>query len=244
MEAKIYSMKTTPLFLLLAATLLSVSAQTPMSSPSDHPSLIIRKSVDPIMPQRLLELGIVDGEVRVVLSIDSSGKLSEWLVLGYTHPALADSVVAAIKRWEFDAPLWRGEPVSVQREVKFRFESRGAVISINAGTYMENFLAQRFPDRYVFHPCTLQDLDRIPTPLNASAPAHGKRPVEKGLEMVTVEFFIDQTGAVRMPSVVSADDRDLAAASVEAVRGWRFEPPTRQGQPVLVRAQQTFRFQP
>ena len=60
---------------------------------------------------------------------------------------------------------------------------------------------------------------------------------------VTVEFYIDQEGKVRVPSVSRelADDR-LAAVAVAAVEQWRFEPPLRRKQPVLVLAQQVFRF--
>lgn len=195
------------------------------------------------MPQRLIEQGIQDGEVRLVISVDSTGKLKEWLVIGYTHPVLADAVVAAVKRWDFEPPRWRGEPISIQRELQFRLESHGTVVSMYAGTYIDAYLAQRFPDRYVFRPCTLKELDRIPTPLNATAPISPKRIEGPGERHVTVEFFIEPSGAVRMPSVVSSEDPDLEAASVQAVRDWRFEPPTRNGRPTLVHVQQTFRFQ-
>jgi TonB family protein len=61
--------------------------------------------------------------------------------------------------------------------------------------------------------------------------------------VVTVEFYIDQEGKVRVPAVAreDADDR-LATVAVAAVEQWRFEPPMRDKQPVLVLAQQDFRF--
>lgn len=59
---------------------------------------------------------------------------------------------------------------------------------------------------------------------------------------VTVSFYIDEQGAVRMPYVLGQPNLELADLAVEAVRQWKFEPPTRQGRPVLVHAQQLFRF--
>lgn len=238
-------MKTSLLLSVLFLAALPLSAAEP-STPAEtgRPTLVIRKSPNPITPSRLAELGILDGEVRLVINVDAMGKLSEWLVVGYTHPALADAVVAAVKRWEFEPPHFHGEPVSVQRELQFRFESHGAVVSIDSATYIESYLAQHFPERYVFRPCSLKDLDRIPTPLNAPPPtlAPAKRLGVQGESHVTVEFFIDPSGVTRMPSVIASEDPELAAASVQAVRDWRFEPPTERGRPTLVHVQQTFRF--
>jgi len=61
--------------------------------------------------------------------------------------------------------------------------------------------------------------------------------------VVTVDFYIDEEGKVRVPAVDRdvAEDR-LAAAAVSAVEQWRFEPPLRKGHPVLVQVQQDFRF--
>lgn len=235
----------TPLFLLiLAATLSAAAAASSRSNDNDRPLLVIRKQDNPIAPQRFSELGILDGEVRAVISVDSTGKLNECLIIGYSHPALGDAVTAAIKRWEFDPPRLNGEAVSVQRELQFRFESRGTVVSIDSASYIESYLSQRFPGRDAFWPCSFKELDRIPTPTNTPTPIPTKKPAKPGENHVTVEFFIDTAGAARMPSVIAAEDPDLAAACVQAVRDWRFEPPTRQGKPALVRVQQTFRFQP
>jgi TonB family protein len=59
---------------------------------------------------------------------------------------------------------------------------------------------------------------------------------------VSVDFYIDETGVVRMPAVSPRDNIELTALSLEALRQWRFEPPTRNGKPVLVKASQVFSF--
>lgn len=232
--------------LALALTLLFVAAPLgaqPISmAENNHPKLVVRKSENPIVPQRLMDTGVVDGEVRLEISVDSDGKLAEYLVLGYTHPGLVDATISALKRWEFDPPRWHGQPVSIQRELKFVFQNRGAVVTIDPTTFLDNYFYQLFPDKYSYRPSSFKELDRIPTPLNAQPPAVSKDLVGKNPAEVTVEFFIDESGTVRMPSVLEADNADLAAACAAAVRTWRFDPPTRRGVPTLVRVQQTFRF--
>ena len=59
---------------------------------------------------------------------------------------------------------------------------------------------------------------------------------------VQVHFFIDETGAVRMPSVEAPAHPYLAETAVNAVREWKFEPATRRGRPVLIAASQQFDF--
>jgi len=64
---------------------------------------------------------------------------------------------------------------------------------------------------------------------------------------VSVEFYIDETGRVRMPSVdleTNEAYEDLSATAIAAVGQWQFEPPTVKGRPVLVVAHQDFTFQP
>jgi len=59
---------------------------------------------------------------------------------------------------------------------------------------------------------------------------------------VEVRFYIDETGAVRMPAVDSDAHPYLAETAVTAVKEWRFAPPTHDGRPVLVAASQVFDF--
>ena len=88
----------------------------------------------------------------------------------------------------------------------------------------------------------MRDFDRIPVPLHTVTPAYPKELAAQG--DVTVEFYIDEQGAVRMPSVIGGPPRLLAELAVDSVRQWKFEPPTSKGRPVLVCVRQVFRFKP
>ena len=83
----------------------------------------------------------------------------------------------------------------------------------------------------------------IPPPIVTVTPQYSGQQAAKGVKgMVTVDFYIDVTGAIRMPAVSVKDDSELTALAVTALRQWKFEPPTRNGHPVLVRASQVFNF--
>jgi TonB family protein len=165
----------------------------------------------------------------------------DYLVLAYTSPELGDACIEALKGWKFAPPTFRGEPVSLQRELTFDFDSKGSVLTFDLASYV-GFMTTRVLGglKMNFRPRTLKEIDRIPTPV------HTNRPIApKGVTgQATVEFYIDTQGAVRMPSLVQADTPELGDAAAAAVRQWHFDPPMFQGQPTLVRVQQTFRFQP
>jgi len=96
---------------------------------------------------------------------------------------------------------------------------------------------------YVYKPCSLKDLDKIPTPVYTVSPAYPRELADKGVKgKVVINFFIDETGAARMPSGSVHDDDRLSALALAALRQWKFEPPTKNGKPVLVAAQQIFNF--
>ncbi|MCX6951979.1 MAG: energy transducer TonB [Verrucomicrobia bacterium] len=98
--------------------------------------------------------------------------------------------------------------------------------------------------QWKFEPArVLRELDRIPVPLQAVSPRYPEELARLGaVGEITVDFYIDERGAVRMPYVSSHAQPLLARLAVDAVRQWKFEPPTRRGQPVLVHVRQLFRF--
>ncbi len=239
-------MKTSPVFILGIGLLLAgpVVGQ-PSRRPADWQSLKVIENVEPIFPYHLTQVGVSKGEARIAISTSAEGKLEEYLVVAYTDKEFADSAVAAIKEWTFEPARLRGEPVATTAELIFYFEARGTVVS--SATAADIFEAQvrRIMDgRYTYHPCTLQELDRIPLPLVTVHPQYATQLAEKGVKgRVTIEFFIDETGAVRMPTGSAEDNNQLTALAITALTQWKFEPPTSHGQAVLVRASQVFDFE-
>jgi TonB family protein len=221
----------------------SVLAQTPPPRTEWQP-LKIQQTVEPVFPQSLLRGGVTEGIAHLAINTDPTGKLVEWLVVSYTRQEFADSAVAALKQWKFEPAHLRGEPVGTTIELFFHFEAKGVVVST---TILSESLEWRFQrmrgNAYTYKPCSARELDRIPMPTVIVRPQYSKELADQGVRgQVTVEYYIDETGSVRMPSVSADDNPILGTLSVVAVSQWKFTPPTSRGKNVLVKASQVFDF--
>ena len=202
----------------------------------------IIQTVDPVYPESLVASYRHGGEVTVLVSINENGRLADWLPTHYTDPLFAEAAVAALQQWKFEPARDRGEPVPVTVELQFHFVVKGVVVSVSAGDIVEANFNELTGGRG-YAPCSLRELDRIPVPLQTVSPAYPEQLARSGaVGEITVDFFIDERGAVRLPFVSGQADPLLAELAVAAVRQWKFEPPTRRGQPVLVHVRQLFRF--
>jgi TonB family protein len=224
--------------------LAAVGAATAAQPNGDWTPLKIIQTESPMYPVTLINAAVKHGEARVALSINGEGQLEELLVIAYTHPDFARSAVTAIRTWKFEPARFRGEPVGVTTEITVNYELEGlTVVSMTP----QDTVAMRFQMitdlENHFRPRALRELDRIPTPIAAPAPIYPAELAQQGRKgAVTIEFYIDEKGAVRLPSVSSGEDPLLAPLAIEALRRWKFEPPTCSGRPVLVKARQVFHF--
>jgi TonB family protein len=201
---------------------------------------IERGGYDLVYPPSMLYEAIYSGEARIAISVDAEGKLSDYLVIAYTHEEFAKVAVLALKRWRYQPALVRGEGRASRAEIVFEFKDKGVIVQSLPGALERRMILGGLPDRYAYAPCLVSELDETPLLLERV------KPVVKGdgkPHTVAVEFYIDEEGRARMPAVErhSMDDH-YAAAAVMAVEQWRFAPPLRKGRPVLVRAQQVFTF--
>ncbi|MES1167652.1 MAG: TonB family protein [Oleiharenicola lentus] len=195
-----------------------------------------------VYPPSMLYSGIHSGEVRIAIGVDETGRLTDYLVTGYTEKGFVDGVVAAIKRWNYVPARTSGRAQSARAEVLFVFRDQGVIVQRLPGAAEREFLSGMMRDNYVYTPYRLRDLDRIPIPVQVVSPA---KMVGNEAHDVTVEFYIDEEGRVRMAAVPrEAADDIYSAAAVAAVEQWRFEPPMRKGKPVLVLVEQEFKFLP
>jgi TonB family protein len=220
-----------------------------MSAAPDYSPMKIVQTVPVVYPQETSQLGITSGEVGVAISVDETGKLTDYLVIAYSHPKFADRAVDALKRWKYEPARIAGEAHSATAELAFNFETRGPVlVNLNLTSYIEMLNAQLRPTAYSYSACRLSQLDRIPTPtkvVQPGVPLAAKELTEK--LVVTVHFYIDEQGRVRLPAVDRASSQSaeaFAAEALAAVSQWQFEPPMSRGRPVLVSARQDFNFNP
>jgi TonB family protein len=219
-----------------------MSAQTGAMA-ADHVSLEIVQTEVPSFPLMLNNSSVMNGDATVAIHVDQDGQLTDYLVTEYSHKEFADSAVAALKVWRFNPSRVNGVSWPSVQEVHFDFSRTGVVASATAFDFLMNRVDEIEKDRFAYRSRTLRELDRIPTPVHVVSPAS---PALIGGEMkrtVAVDFYIDEEGRVRMPSVSRADvGTACAACAVDAVKQWRFEPPLYHGHPALVFVRQQFNF--
>jgi TonB family protein len=188
--------------------------------------------------------GVTHGEARVRVSISATGQLLDALVIGCTHRDFGSEALRTVALWRFEPELVKSKPIGVVADIEFNFEVNG-MIAIEKRSPAPNAELYAPIDPYTYKAEGLKSLDHIPTPTHVVPPVYPKEWSESGIVgSATVEFYIDESGKARIPVVTATDHSLLGASAVAAVSQWRFEPPTRGGKPVLVRAEQVFSFYP
>lgn len=220
-----------------------VGASPPVSLPMDAPWRV-QQTTRAKFPVRLLQDGVLRGEAHVRVSLSAEGDLLDALVTSCSHRDFGEEAIRVVREWRFIPARAEGRWVGVVGDVDFDFNTQGPIaivknplVRAEASEDRRGLLAYRAEG--------LSGLDKIPTPTKVVPPSFPRDWIALGATgRATVEFFIDEEGRARVPVAVAADHPWLAGSAVAAVAQWRFEPPTRRGQPVLVRAEQVFTFDP
>jgi TonB family protein len=242
-------MKTLRLLLLPAAICCGSLAADAQFATQDYAPMRFFQTESPVFPEEALAQGYRSGVVQVAVQVDASGVLTDYLVTTYTHPAFARNAVAAVKKWRFEPARIHGEPRGAKADLTFNFDTEGTVVvNMTVTSSAELLHFSIVPDAQAFRARTLSELDRTPMPIKFVKPVY---PMDLARSShgghVTVEFYIDELGHVRLASVdrqtIEANE-ELAAIAVTTVEQWQFEPPLYRGRPVLTLAQQDFNFKP
>ena len=214
-------------------------------SPDGTNPLRINRSVTPIFPLALRQQGISRGEVTVVYAVNAEGRLEDVMPVAYTHRDFYDASLQAMKRWSFEPARNLGRAHPAIQFVTFSFEAGSEVVDMTAADALRAEMNPMRSLKDAYRIERLADLDAIPAPASIVSPGYPESLVGSGLEgEVTIEFYIDETGRVRMPALVEHTNLEFAAAAVDAVSRWTFEPPMRDGRPVTVLVRQRFHFNP
>ena len=234
-------MKPSLLLVGIISLLTPVFAAEPAVTPPPVKHLKVIQTAKAIYPARLMREGVLHGSTKVVVHVTAQGELADLLVVAYTQKAFADESENVVKKWKFEPEYIGNDPIDSIVELTFNFEVNGVMMVQRYNGFVSNFEVQQ--EGYAYQACSLKNLDAIPTPLSVVTPTYPAEWADKGITgKVVVDFYIDETGKTRFAASASSDNDLLAGISVAAVQKWKFAPPTRAGQPVLVHAQQVFEF--
>jgi TonB family protein len=183
-------------------------------------------------------------QVTFLITVDAGGRLTDILPVYYTDPAFEETAHYAVAKWTFGPARLGGRPVSATKELNFNFERRGpVVVSQTVGQLVDSQFRRAFPEGSTYRAYSLRELDGKLSALRQAAPRYTEAlAARRASGTVTLAYYVDELGRVRMPVTVNDADPGLADQAVEAVKQWQFEPPTRNGRPVLVLVCQSFRF--
>jgi TonB family protein len=197
-----------------------------------------------VYPLEAEQAGVREGQVTVILSLGEGGELTDFLIARWTHQAFAKAVAEALPAFRFTAARVRNEPTPVRMPVTFFFQQRGAVVSLTGlEAFAERLAGFADRDRFALAVCPADRLDRPMVPVHVVSPGYPEELLERGEPgSVTLDFFVDPEGKVRMPAAELGTHPSFARAAAAALVQWRFEPPTSGGQPVIVHVVQTFNF--
>ncbi len=198
---------------------------------------------EPPMPARLRMDGVLNGRVMVAIDVDAEGKLVEWLVVGASHRELIRPCVEALQNWRFRPARYDGLPVMAQLKLTIEVSQTGAVVSRTAMENAADWIERVSGRRNDYQVCPVAEVDRPPVAITTVAPRYAEVAEKQGVRgRITVHFYIDEQGTVRMPAVPADTPPYLSYVAIKALREWKFQPPTSRGRPVLVAAAQEFDF--
>jgi TonB family protein len=182
--------------------------------------------------------------VTFLVTVDAGGRLTDILPVFYTDPAFEETARYSIAKWKYEPARMDGRPVTANKELNFIFERRGpVVVSQNVGQLVDSQFRRAFPDGSTYRAYSLRDLDGKLSAVHVVTPHYtAALSARRASGTVTLAYYVDERGRVRMPVTVNDPDPALADQAVEAVKQWQFVPPTRNGRPVLVLVCQSFRF--
>jgi TonB family protein len=229
---------------LLTAILVSVSLCSAQTDPDNMPLTIIKK-VEPQFPSKYNNTAVTSGYAKVIVHIDAGSQMDDSLLIECSELEFGDAALEAINGWVFQAPTRGGVPSSTTQEFIFNFSSQGGVVSQSSLDDVIQEVSGAPTGKMAYEVSRLKDLDSIPAPIKIESPSYPQSLIKDQVKgSVTVEFYIDESGKIRMPVVLEADKVEFAAEAIVAVKQWRFVSPLKGGKPVKVKVKQAFNFKP
>lgn len=211
---------------------------------SNYPDNMVR----PKYPKDALRKG-TEGKVELRAVIAPNGNMNDIAVLG-DDSAFSQNAIAAIRKWRFHPELRQGQPVETTYRIHVRFNS--VLQEANSDVEVESPLPESpsvslaKPHRKDFGPEIHQMSEPgivAPKQLYSPEPEFSERARKAGEGgAVTVSLIVGVDGKPRNLKVECGAAPDLAEKAAEAITTWRFEPGTKDGNPVPVQIAVEVRF--
>jgi len=203
-------------------------------------------------PVELRHLLIDDPRVAVLVEVDESGDLKDWMPFSATHFKLIPSAIKAVQNATFEPALEDGKPVLSRGKVHVTFydpEQRiwkdgGGMLPMgsNVSEGAERRIYQVSAASFRYGETPAKDLDAPLSIKHATVQVLRNPDGSKPSGSVVVEYFIGPDGKAHFPKVLSSDDPILGMSALLTLQSTEFQPPLKNDRPTWVRARQPFNF--
>lgn len=190
---------------------------------------------DARFPGSMRVVGVKEGKASIVLAIGKEGQLQDSFVLNSSHRAFAESALKSLSQWRFAPASYESSPIdsSVQIDLNFQIDRElgwqiqaPAPANITSAGLQETSVSST----------PFEQLDQIPLPLRIVDPSGDTN------GRATIEFYIDEMGAVRCPRLIASTGLEVGELLLTTVSQWRFEPPLNGGKRTNTMVKQTLSY--
>lgn len=176
------------------------------------------------------------GKAAVRIVIGPDGAVKNTKINAASDPAFGLALAAAAATFHFDPARKAGQPV---------YHVTGYAQDFDIGEFPDD-VAVRLAKLEREHPERIVAAETLTTRLKATAQPAPLFPVGEGFKPrrgdAVIGFLLDEDGFPRLERIVSASAPEFGYAAMQAVSLWRYEPPTENGQRVVVRVRLAFTF--
>ena len=219
------------------------SALTAATAPPSEPESLAIEEIKtlrqerPRFPATMRAIGVKEGSVSLVVSVDEFGAVTDVFVAESSRQAFADSALKSIQNWEFEPARYNGTPFPSTLRLDLDFRLGRSLQWQTFTAPVETNVARKHAAENPVTAIALRKLDNIPMPVEIVEP----ETLEDG--QATIEFYIDELGNVRCPKLLGGNDLEFARRAIDAISRWRFEPPMAGGVRTNTVVRQTFHYQ-
>lgn len=218
--------------------------------------IIVVADPSPRYPSKLWYQGVKGGHATIVVTVDESGFLDDWLVIEASHRDFIKSIEEVIYRWDFKPARIDGAPIRATQRIPMFLDgsrikkdtSRSEWKRVYEGYAAKNrggFLRNR-NNKESLKFVRADELDKNPVAMEQPPPLISDEAAKRSKGgSASFRFYIDTSGAARLPTLYKLYGEvapEVLLAAQAALEKWRFQPPTSDGEPVVCEVVQSFVF--
>ncbi|MBD5778312.1 TonB family protein [Pelagicoccus sp. NFK12] len=193
----------------------------------------IVEKTDVRFPGTMRAIGVREGTVSLVVSVDANGEIQDTFILESTRNAFTKSALKSLSEWTFSPATYNDAPIasSLRIDLNFQVDRRLAWQTIQAPGPAD--VTRSSTEERPVTKAQFEELDSIPLPIEMT------EPTAKVDGIATVEFYIDELGHVRCPRIVAGSSLAFGRSLLDTVSKWKFEPPLAAGNRTNTMVRQT-----